>query len=220
MIFLFKNGIKNNDVSIIYDKDYLPSDVNFLSLKEMPIPPDDNKEYVLCLTPNASNYYWELKENEFEKKENLEKIKTQRIKESKQLLALFLETHPLYSNAHNNTFDYYNITEEKQSLLTSEFMSYQVLKRAGLNTTFNWNASGKPCEEWKEEEGIQLIQEIKSFVKPLVTYQQKKEMLINNAVTIEDVEKIIIDYKEACDIFNDVDYQNIGDSETIIIQGE
>ena len=36
MIFLFKNGIKNSDISIIYDKDYLPPNVDFLSLKEMP----------------------------------------------------------------------------------------------------------------------------------------------------------------------------------------
>lgn len=197
MIYLFKNGPSNSDVTILYDKKLLPENINnFLSLTEEPVPPNDGNKYILCLTPNVSSYYWERIPEE-----DLTYLKEEKIKNSKEKLQQFLLSHPLYSNAHNGIFDYYTVTEEKQSLLTSEFMGYQVLKAAGIETNFSWNAEGKPCEVWKEEEGVQLIGEIRAYIKPLIEYQQKKEILIKAATTKEEIENILIDYDEVHDVF-------------------
>lgn len=190
MIYLFKNGEKKSDVTILYDKNLLPEGILFLTLDKEPEPPLDGN-YALCLTPNASEYYWEKIPDE-----DLTPLKEEKIKRSKEQLEIFLINNPLYSNAHNQTYDYYTITEDKQNLLTSEFMSYQVLKSAGIETNLTWNAQGKPCEIWTEQEGIQLIGEIRAYIKPLIEYQQKKEVLIRNAKTREEIENIVIDYEE------------------------
>lgn len=195
MVYLFRNGERKTDVTILYDKNLLPKGVLFLTLDKEPEPPLDGK-YILCLTPNASEYYWEKVPEE-----DLTPLKEEKIKRSKEQLEFFLINHPLYSKAHNQTYDYYTITEDKQSLLTSEFMGYQVLKTAGVETNFTWNAQGKPCEIWTEQEGIQLIGEIRAYVKPLIEYQQKKEILIQNAQTREEIENILIDYEEVHDVF-------------------
>lgn len=195
MVYLFRNGERKTDVTILYDKNLLPEGVLFLALDKEPEPPLDGK-YILCLTPNASEYYWEKVPEE-----DLTPLKEEKIKRSKEQLEIFLINHPLYSKAHNQTYDYYTITEDKQSLLTSEFMGYQVLKAAGVETNFTWNAQGKPCEIWTEQEGVQLIGEIRAYVKPLIEYQQKKEILIQNAQTREEIENILIDYEEVHDAF-------------------
>lgn len=197
MVYLFRNGIQNSDVTILYDKKLLPEGINFLELQKEPTPPDDGKKYKLCLTPGASEYYWEIIPEE-----DLTPFKLQKINDSKLLLKSYLVSHPLYSNAHKNIYDYYTITEEKQTLLTSEFLGYQVLKSAGVETSFSWNAEGKPCEIWTEAEGVQLIGEIRAYIKPLIEYQQKKEILIKAANTKEEIENIVIDYDEVHNVFS------------------
>lgn len=208
MIYLFKNGPKNTDVTILYDKKLLPENTSFLELQKEPSPPEDGNKYLLCLTPNASSYYWEIIPEE-----DLSPLRLQMINESKIALKNYLASHPLYSNAHNKKYDYYTVTEEKQSLLTSEFMGYQVLKTAGIETSFSWNAEGKPCEVWTETEGVQLIGEIRAYVKPLIEYQQKKEILINNATTKEELQNIIIDYDEVHNMF--IEKEDVNASSTI-----
>lgn len=214
MVYLFKNGEKKSDVTILYDKSFLPEGILYLELTEEPTPPSDGN-YILCLTPNASEYYWEKAPEE-----DLTPFREEKIKKSKEQLETFLINHPLYSKAHNQTYNYYTITEDKQSLLTSEFMGYQVLKAAGVETNFTWNAQGKPCEVWTEQEGVQLIGEIRAYVKPLIEYQQKKEILIRNAQTREEIENILIDYEEVHDIFAEDTNESKKETSTIMTADE
>lgn len=110
------------------------------------------------------------------------------------MLAEYLENNPIHSTAHENTEGIYSVTSEKQSLMTSQYMTYQIEKNINSNAKLTWNEAGKSCTEWTEEEFLQLILEIKSYVYPLVSYQQHIEEDIYNCSNQEELDSIIIDY--------------------------
>lgn len=201
MIYAFNTGFEN-DASLVYEKNLLPLGVEYVELEEIPEKPDAEHNFKLKINPGGTGVFWEIDTTTLE---NLEIARQEKILLSKHLLADFLENNPLYSNAHNQIYNYYTVTEEKQTLLTSEFMGYQVMKNAGVETIITWNAADKPCEQWTEAEVIQLIGEMRAYVKPLITYQQKKELEIRNAKTKEELDNIDIDYTVVHEniIFND-----------------
>lgn len=123
--------------------------------------------------------------------ENNKEIK---INESKNLLALYLEEHPLTSNCHNNIEATYNVTSEKQALMVSNYLNYTIAKQSGINAVLTWNASGCECEEWTEEEFATLVLQISQYVKPLVSLQQSYEVAIRNCTTQEELDMIKIVY--------------------------
>lgn len=167
--------------------------IKFLEVNNIPEQP--SKDCILKVDVKEKKIWWEkIKTNN-----SLEILKEEKIKISKEKLALYLQENPLYSNVHNNIYDYYTVTEEKQSLLTSEFTGYQILKQAGIETDFTWNAQGKECEIWTEQEGIELINQIRSYVKPLVSKQQELEKKIKNCISYTDLELINIDYSDTID---------------------
>lgn len=163
-------------------------DIKFLKINTIPEQPDE--DCVLKVNIEEQKVWWE----KIRINNSLEILKKEKIKFSKEKLALYLQENPLYSNVHNNTYDYYTVTEEKQSLLTSEFTGYQILKQAGIETNFTWNAQGKECEIWTEQEGIMLINQIRSYVKPLVSKQQELEKEIKDCNSYTELELINIDY--------------------------
>ena len=55
-----------------------------------------------------------------------------------------------------------------------------------------WNAQGKTSEVWTEDEIIQLISEVNSYVKPLVVLQQHIEEQLKACTCRKDVYKIIL----------------------------
>lgn len=113
---------------------------------------------------------------------------------SKSLLAAYLEEHPITSTAHGGAEGVYSVTSEKQSLMMSQYMTYQIAKTVDPSTKLTWNETGKSCEEWAEQDFIQLILEIKAYVYPLVSYQQTLEEQINACTTQEMLDAIIIDF--------------------------
>ena len=132
---------------------------------------------------------------EEELKQILEKNKSLKIAESKELLALYLEKHPLVSQCHNNTEATYNVTSEKQTLMSSNYLTYTIAKQSGIkNPVLTWNASGCECEEWTEEEFVQLILEVSTYVKPLVSQQQSYEVAIKECSTQEELDSIQLLY--------------------------
>ena len=191
MYYILKIGENPWDIAILTSKNDLPKDALYLETKIIPEKPSNNENLILCFETETNSLKW--KKN-YQEDMNIALNKKRKIQQSKEMLANFLVLNPLYSNAHNKIYDYYNVTEEKQSLLTSEFMGYQVEKSSGLNSVFTWNAVGKPCEVWTEAEGIQLIKEIREYVKPLIKYQQELEVQINNFTTLKELEDVIIDY--------------------------
>ncbi len=124
----------------------------------------------------------------------LETSKKNKIAESKQLLATYLENNPIISTAHNNVAGVYSVTSDKQLLMMSQYMTYQIEKKINPDAVLTWNETGKSCEIWTEEEFLQLILEVKSYVYPLVSYQQKLEEKINLCTSQNELDENAISY--------------------------
>lgn len=129
--------------------------------------------------------------------ENLNMLKENKIIESKKMLEQYLLTNPILSSAHNNTPAFYSVSQDKQMLMMNQYTTYKIEKNRNPNAILTWNATGKECEEWTEEEFLQLILEIKQYVYPLVSYQQSIEMHIKNCTTQEEVAAVNIDFKHS-----------------------
>ena len=111
------------------------------------------------------------------------------------MLADYLSAHPIKSSAHGGVDGLYSVTEEKQALMTSQYISYQAEKTVNPDAKLTWNETGKACEIWTEEEFLRLVVEIKSYVYPLVSHQQHIEEMIASATTLSEIESIVIDYE-------------------------
>lgn len=122
-------------------------------------------------------------------------VKNEKILLSKKMLASYLSSHPIKSSAHGGVEGLYSVTEEKQALMASQYISYQAEKLLNPDAKLTWNETGKACEVWTEEEFLQLIVEIKGYVYPLVSYQQHIEEMIASATTLSEIESIVIDYE-------------------------
>lgn len=124
----------------------------------------------------------------------LDAIKREKIALSKKMLSDYVASHPITSAAHGGVPGVYSITEDKQNLMASQYISYQAEKAVNPDAVLTWNETGRACEVWTEAEFIQLVIEIKARIAPLVSYQQKIEEKIASAETIEDIEAVVIDY--------------------------
>lgn len=120
--------------------------------------------------------------------------KQSKIAESKNKLHTFLLENPLKSTCHGGKEGTYAVTEEKQTLMASQYMSFQLEKQATGSAKLTWNETGKACEEWTEEEFVLLLLQVKAYVYPLVAKQQVYEEQINACRTPEEVERIKILY--------------------------
>lgn len=127
-----------------------------------------------------------------------EENKRNKIYLSKELLESFLAENPLVSTAHNGTAGVYSVTKEKQMLMTSQYITYQIEKAANPESVLRWNESGKSCEDWTEQEFLQLVLEIKAYVYPMMSYQQTLEEQIEACTTQEELDAIEIEYDSVC----------------------
>ena len=124
----------------------------------------------------------------------LGQLKNNRIAESKQTLATWLEDNPMESEIHNPDGEYYTVTQEKQSQLTQMLMLYSIAVQAGGTMQLTWNCTGGVCEEWTYEQLSTLSFQIAEYVLPRVKKQQRYEVQIKDCETIEEVEAIEIEY--------------------------
>ena len=145
---------------------------------------------------NKLDVYYENYSFEDSMKEIFESTKAEKITLSKALLAEFLENNPLFSTCHNKDGEYYSVTSEKQNFMMNQYLTYQVEKAINQNAKITWNARGDSCEEWTEEEFLQLIVEIKNYVQPIVSYQQLLEERIRACTSVEELEAIEINYSQ------------------------
>ena len=128
---------------------------------------------------------------------SLEDLKSYKIKESKENLASYLESHPLKSTCHGKKEGTYTITEEKRNMFTSKFTAHMFLETAGIEDVMTWNESGQACEIWTNEECLQLIKEWNAISTALVKKQQDVELAIKACETKEDIKKIEVIYSDA-----------------------
>lgn len=174
-----------SDFTTIYRT--LENGVQFSNDGSTYIPPEPSLEL-----PDISLEPYEPTPEEIEAR--FQQNKNIKIALSKKLLAEYLENNPIHSFAHNNVEGVYSVTNDKQTLMMSQYMTYQMEKAVNPNAKLTWNETGKSCEEWTEEEFLQLVLEIKAYVYPLVSYQQHIEENITHCSTQEELDVISIDY--------------------------
>ena len=126
--------------------------------------------------------------------EKLPVAKKELIDLSKALLAEFLLNNPLKSAVKNGEEKFYNVTSEKQNLLYSNIATYQVSQQLGMEFPIAWNSMGEVAEPWTIEEMMKLFIEIKEYVSPIIAQQQEIEKVINNCRSIEELQKVNIEY--------------------------
>jgi len=114
----------------------------------------------------------------------------QRIANSKVALADYLSGNPLTWLDGKR----YTVTEEKQTLLMSNIASYQLEIQINPAAELTWNAAGEVCTPWTFENLCALAIAITQYVKPLVACQQKTEVAMQAAQTLEALEAIPVDY--------------------------
>ena len=116
--------------------------------------------------------------------------KEERVAQSKSDLKTYLLENPLQWTDGQ----YYAITAEKQNQLTSKLMAATVAQQMSTEYHLTWNSTGDVCTEWNLSDLYALAFAIDKRVTGLVTYQQAKEIEINNANSIEELNTIIVDY--------------------------
>lgn len=118
------------------------------------------------------------------------KDKEEKISKSKLELADYLKSNPLQWTDG----EYYSITAEKQAQLTSKIMAATMAQTLSQPYTLTWNSTGEVCKEWALQDLSALAFAIDARVTALVSYQQKQEVAIRNAVTLEELDAIVVDY--------------------------
>lgn len=121
---------------------------------------------------------------------DLDMIKAQKVLDSKEALELYLVEHPITWTDGNQ----YSVTQEKQSLLTSNLALCQIAIAAGQPYELKWNTTGGICTDWTYEELAALALAIGAYVQPLVSYQQTKEIEIMACEDIAAVDAVVVDY--------------------------
>ena len=121
----------------------------------------------------------------------IKQLKEQRVAESKTKLKEYLASHPLQWTDG----EYYSVTEEKQSLLTSNLSAYQISVSMGTPIELTWNTTGDRCKSWTFENLAALSLAIVKYVKPFVSKQQDLEIQINECTTKKEIVEIEIKYE-------------------------
>ena len=155
---------------------------------------DEKKEYKLnmkVVTADATYCYY----NSIGNKKTLLELKEEKIKESKSMLAEYLEEHPLISDV-TGKFEEYTCTMDKQNQLVQTLMIYNLSLNSNVDYTPMWNTRGGICEPWSIENLTALSFEMEQYVYPFIHYQQSIECLIRNVETLEELELIEIDYSK------------------------
>lgn len=135
-----------------------------------------------------------------------------KILQSKNNLAVYLEEHPLLSCAKYPEGRYYNVTLEKQNLLLANISTYQMSLQAGIPCPLTWNDTGKECEVWSFEQLLQLSIEIRNYVLPLTSLQQYMESELTKCKTKEELNNINIEFtKESIENFQPIYLKKFSD---------
>lgn len=179
-VFICLNGIEKTDENAFEESStsYIEYDYNEFVEEKSLLDMDD-------LNSNPENYLNYIVNPE------LDKLKNEKIVESKTLLAEYLSSHPLFSKAKYEEGRYYTVTEEKQRQLTSKMAMYNIYSQQSLSyPLLKWNDVGNICEDWTVEELTKLAMEIDAYVTPLVEKQQAYEKMVQKVSNIEEFNMI------------------------------
>lgn len=147
---------------------------------------------VTAITGNDEAYQAYLTSVAPDPEVELAEAKATRIQQSKADLEAYLETHPITWTDGKQ----YSITREKQQQLTSKILSATLAHQTSMPYELTWNATGAECAPWTLEELAALAFAIDGRVTALVSYQQAKEVAMQAAATLEELEGVKVDYDE------------------------
>lgn len=174
----------------------IDEDITHYNYDEDGNPTDEGvKKYTLVLTKTPTPPAPRPPTPEEEEEERLRRLaeaKEQKIAQSKVDLATFLESNPLLWKDGKH----YSVTQAKQTQLTSVISLYTIAQQKGEAYDLRWNATGEECVPWTIENLTQLALDIAAYVQPLVSYQQMKEVEVNDCTTEEEVANVEIDYSK------------------------
>lgn len=176
--FVFSEDIKSEDFADV-------SKIGLYSDDDMYLAEYSFKDFDVSINKNA---LYLIDKNFIE---DVEATKADMIQRSKELLAEWLSRNPMLYTDGN----YYSVTEEKQALLNSNLASYERAKAAGIDYPLKWNSTGAECTEWEYSELLALSLSIAAYVAPKVAMQQAIELEIKAAETMEQLDKVVIDYE-------------------------
>lgn len=179
-VFICLNGVEKTDENAFEESStsYIEYDYNEFVEEKSLLDMDD-------LNSNPEKYLNYIVNPE------LDKLKNEKIEESKTLLAEYLSSHPLFSKAKYEEGRYYTVTEEKQRQLTSKMAMYNIYSQQSLSySLLKWNDVGNTCEDWTVEELTKLAMEIDAYVTPLVEKQQAYEKMVQKVSNIEEFNTI------------------------------
>jgi len=127
--------------------------------------------------------------------EELSRLKAEMTGKSKQNLKRYLEIYKLSSACHGGIVKQYSITSEKQQHLANMILTATMAAQSGIPYQPSWNAAGEECTyDWTIGELQQLAMEMEGVVRPLVSKQQRMEVAIQEAHSLEDLESIDISF--------------------------
>lgn len=150
----------------------------------------DGEKVTSCTWDDDAYAQWELQFPAPDPTEVLNEKKQERILQSKNDLEIFLAENPItWTDGYQ-----YSITREKQQQLTSKILSATLAAQAQTPYNLTWNSTGEVCKAWTLEELSALAFAIDARVTALVTYQQEKEIEINNVESEEALNLIVVDY--------------------------
>lgn len=129
--------------------------------------------------------------------EELARIKAERTAQSKQNLKQYLETCKLSSTCHKGIEKQYSMTSEKQQHLANMILTATMAAQAGISYQPSWNAAGEECTyDWTIGELQQLAMEMEGAVRPLVSKQQRMEVSIQEADSLDELGAIDISFED------------------------
>ena len=120
----------------------------------------------------------------------LDEYKLLRQEENKKLLDDFLKNKTVMYNGKE-----YGVSEEDQNEMALNFTQYQVLDSAGQNVSLEWHSKKAKCEIFTQEEFIELISIIKSYVYPYYQKMQDIKSAIFNCKNKFELSTIEIKYE-------------------------
>ena len=126
-------------------------------------------------------------------KDKLLKQQQSKQNENNGLLATYLKDHPIQWKDGK----YYGVTQEDQSEIALNLTQYQLAVTAGLSPYLEWHALHEQCRKFTVEELSALALSISAYVYPFVRYNQSIKTAIYATTTVEELEKIVIDYDKA-----------------------
>ena len=169
----------------------------------------DGEKVTSCTWDDDAYAQWELQFPAPDPTEVLNEKKQERILQSKTDLEIFLAENPItWTDGYQ-----YSITREKQQQLTSKILSATLAAQTKTPYNLTWNSTGEVCKAWTLEELSALAFAIDARVTALVTYQQEKEIEINNAESEEALNSIVVDYSTVGN--ENIESTDTAESETV-----